>query len=138
MRAFGLSCLVFALTSAFPAEVRKCAVCGMEFSQGSKTSYEATIEGKALPLCSFQCAVRTHRKYPTAKLEAFDFMTGKRVPVETAFFLAKSKNLLSEVEFGMAPTIVAFADKKSAESTNSRLGDGTVVQGFSRLEKLYE
>ena len=132
-----LSLLLFWISSAFSAGL-KCAVCGMDFSPGSRTSFEATIEAKSTPLCSFQCAARTHRKYPTAKLEAFDYLTGKRLPAETAFFLAKSQNLLKEVEFAMAPTVVAFASEKPAQTSKARLGDGVVVQGFSQLEKQYE
>ena len=125
-------------TVALAGEKTKCPICGMNFEVGAKTSYESTRDGKPVAFCSFSCARRFHQKYPDAKLHAHDFETGKPVEASSAFFLAKSKNVLKELPFDMPPSVVAFAGREAANKTKARLGDGEVVKGFPALLKIYE
>lgn len=119
-------------------EAENCPICGMELAKDSKTSFESKRDKKPVTFCSFTCAVKFHKKNPKTELFAIDFLTGKRIDAQKAFFLIKSKALEKELPFGMPPTIVSFASEADAEKTKSRVKDGTIVKGFNAVEKIYE
>lgn len=119
----------------------QCAVCGMPVKANSKTRFDSTRDGKPVTFCSFSCAHGFHKKFPKEHLEGHDFDTGQPVYVQSAFFLAKSENifnLVKELEFGMQPTVVAFAKEGAARKVREQVRDGEVIKGFEALQKLYE
>jgi hypothetical protein len=130
--------LLFAFYSQ--AEPSKCAVCGMEVSAKSRTSYSAAKAGTPVKLCSFVCAHSFHEKFPAAKLSATDFLTGKSIPADAAYYMVKSKTLAArkDLEFEMPPPIVAFGNETEAKKFQSELKDGEILKGFPAVEKKYE
>ena len=115
-----------------------CAVCGMEMKPGARASFESIRNEKPVYLYSYSCAHAFHSKYPDAPLFAFDWDTGSKIDVKSASFLVKSKNVLKELEFGMAPTVVAFSSEALAKKHHDRLKDGEVVKGYEALEKIFQ
>jgi len=122
---------------AFAAVAQKaeCPICGMHFSATAKTSYLTTHENKPLHLCSFSCAAKLSDRHASATFTAIDFSSGKKIPAESAYFLIRSKKLLTELEFDMPPSVVAFADAEVAKAKQQALGDGEVIRGWKSLKK---
>ena len=134
---FFLSLLMMSsLSQAAPSST--CVVCGMEVKPNAKASFESIKEEKSVPLCSYTCAHRYHSKYADLPLFTFDFDTGSKLDAKSAYYLVKSHNVLKEVEFGMAPTVVAFASEAEAQKNQTRLKDGEVVKGYEALEKTFK
>lgn len=118
---------------------KKCPVCSMTFQPQAPTSFRATQEnGTPHEFCSFSCSLKFHRKFNGAALEAHDFISKKPIDAKNAFFIANSKALLKELDFDMPPSVIAFAKKSDAEAKLKQLKDGTLIEGYSRLEKFYE
>ena len=132
---FLITFLLHVVSSA--QDALRCPVCGMDL-KSSTVSFETTQNGKSAYTCSFACAHRYHRKHPEASLHIRDFTNGKRLDVNDAFFLVKSKNLLKEVEVLMPPAVIAFQTEGDAQKASKRLGDGTVVKGFDAAIRVYE
>lgn len=123
------------------ADALQCAICVMPVKADSKTRFDSTRNGKPVTFCSFSCAHGFHKKFPGERLEGHDFETGQPVDVQSAFFLAKSENifnLVKELEFGMQPTVIAFAKEGAAKKIKEQVKDGEVIKGFEALKKLYE
>jgi hypothetical protein len=127
--------LAVAIASAAP---ENCSICGMSISSASKTTFTTERDGKTTEFDSFTCASRFQAKYPKAALWARDFLTGKKIEASKAFYLVKSEKIQKEVEFGMMPTVVAFADEAEARKKQKALGDGEIVKGFAAARKAYE
>jgi hypothetical protein len=116
----------------------RCPICGMQFESHAPSSFHAKQGEKDHELCSFSCSLKFHRKFSDALLEAHDFSSKKRIDAKNAFFIAKSQNILKELAFDMPPSVVAFERKVDAEKKLKELKDGILIEGYSRLEKLYE
>ena len=99
---------------------------------------DAQFGGKTLRFCSFSCAHRFHRAHTETGFAVRDYESGKEISASRAFFVLDSKNILKELPFDMAPTVVGFGAEASARSKIKGLGDGEVVQGMDALEKRYE
>ena len=130
--------LLMMTSHSLAATSSTCAVCGMKVKPNAKASFEAIKEEKPIALCSYTCAHRFNSKYSESALFTFDFDTGSKLDAKSAYYLVKSSNVLKEVEFGMAPTVVAFASEAEAKKNQTRLRDGEVVKGYEALEKTFK
>lgn len=123
---------------AVSGESVSCAVCGMDVKRDSRLFFGSSNDGKPVKFCSYSCTHAFHKRMKDRPLFTVDFNTGKQIPAATAYFIIKSKSITKIVEFGMPPTVIAFADEASAKKKQQELGDGEVVRGYESVEKAFE
>lgn len=126
-----------AVQAAIP-QGAKCPVCRMPVTTETRTAYSAERDREPTHFCSYSCAHAFHKKRPGSPLFARDYHTGAEIPAAEAWYLVKSARIAEEVEFGMAPVVVAFKDEMHARSLQARLKDGIVVRGIAAVDRTYE
>ena len=113
------------------AATQSCEICHMSMTPKAPTSYMATQKGKAVPLCSYSCAHRFHKKYPHEPLKCFGYGAGKELDTAQAYFAFKSPTLDRAYNDTMLPVVVAFESECMAKKVAP---DGKIVQGFEKIE----
>ena len=138
-RAFlgGLLMALLLGVSIAQAAVERCSLCRMRVKDDSKTHFVVSHDGKTHHMCSFICAKHYRKRFPKSEIFIHDYSTNKRVPADKAYFIVKSKNLESQLHFGMPPAVVGFSKKSLAEELKTQLKDGKVVRGFHEIEKQF-
>jgi copper chaperone NosL len=121
------SCLVFALflfaafSPAPAAEREGCVLCGMYLDIYAKTRYTITLDdGSSQSTCSLTCAARiiNEHKGRTRDVKVADYLTGKMIDAQSAFFLEGS-----DVPGVMSNTSrIAFPSKKAVQDFRKKHG----------------
>ncbi len=119
-----VSLLILFVASAWPGEIERCIVCGMDVSQYPHTRYVIeAADGKKYTTCGVQCGLTLHLRFKDKwkSAKAADLLSNRSFDVKEGFFVYKSSVITD-----MAPGFIAFKKRGDAEKFAKGFG-GKVV-----------
>ena len=107
--------------------IHRCHMCGMDAAK-SQTEFIASLsDGSEEHICCLHCVYLLQHFFmkdrTILKLETRDFKNGGLIPAAKAFYLEGSSVIPKD---SMAPFLLAFAEKKTAEKYQKKYG-GNIV-----------